>query len=431
MRLLAVAFRHVSTQNIMLHISISRPLQATPRFNNKSLSVGVPSTAKASRSKLAGVYTTNDSLGEQSMSLSLPMGHTTLQPDFNLKLPNGTNGSLSRQHSTTSVRSSSPMPIHHRPHTPVSPVHDKERNWNKPQTPRHKGSSSHLSPHSSMSSNRSSSPMQNRKQVSDSPVDMQGKERYRNSPHPTQPDRLSPHHTRNHSSSSPRAKSPMHRPESPVDIAHERERNWNAPHPKWHDGSSLHTSKENSLSAATIQSSRHLRTKNLHDLTRDSTERLPVHHTSSRNSSPFTLPPEDSSSSLTRTSSIGPDPHPAAPSSPTGRSDFESVATNGSPRRRATPVPKLPSNIHQPNNSQEEDQTTSGKDVPVSTPYGWPVISSDHRQAQATPNSNGHAPTSDFETDGLSLILSESLFLFTSCRCQRNRFEFLQRHPKV
>jgi len=320
------------------------------------------------------------------MSLSLPMGHIKLQPEVDhSRFPNSTNGSLSRQHSITSLRPSSPLPDHHRPHTPVDVVHERERNWNKPRPMQLKRSSSHLSHRSSTPSSRSSSPMQNRDQ---SPVDAQERGMNGNTFHHTRPGSLSPHHARNHSFSlSPRPKSPMHRPESPVDITHERERNWNAPRPRWHDGLLLHTSQESF--DASVQNNGRLRTNSLHNSTHDFGHvdgHLHPHHTPpkltkkppSRPLSP--LPPDKSSPSLTRASSVRTDRDSrpqSTPPSPSGP-----VATNASSRVKVDSV---------------------------TTPYTWPVISSD-RQAQLIPESNGRIHN-DSEAEGLSFIFCRLYFI--------------------
>ena len=375
------------------------------------------------------------------MSLSLPMGHIKLQHDVDLpRLTNGINGSLSRQHSIASLRPSSPLPDHHRPHTPVDVVHERERNWNKPQSVQHKRSSSHLSHHSPTSSIRSSSSMQNRDQDLESPVDTEEREKLWNADH-TRPVSFSP----NLSFSSPRPKSPMHRPESPVDLAHERERNWNAPHPRWHDGLLLHASKESF--DGSVQSDGRLRTNSLQSMNHDSSHphghlhphRTPPNLTRNPPSRPLSpLPPERSGPSINRTSSLRTDrdslshPHSISPSH-SSRPDFSSVSVNGSRRHPATPAGKehkVSSTIATPVPKNqllesEEDYSSLDKAVSMATPYTWPVINSDHRQAQPTPSSNGRILTHGPEADGLSFILVVCILFylipFLFYRCQGDR----------
>lgn len=170
------ACKHTALIVYSFQSNSSSAMQSTPRFNAKDVTSDVPSTVKASHSKLPGefcclrtsklligspVYDKHDSLGEQSMSLSLPVGHINLQPngvDFS-RSTNGANGSLSRPSSVLSLRPSSPMPDHRRPHSPIDAVYERERNWNKPQPVRHERSSSRLSHHSSLTSIRSASPI--------------------------------------------------------------------------------------------------------------------------------------------------------------------------------------------------------------------------------------------------------------------------------
>jgi hypothetical protein len=329
---------------------------------------------------------------------------------------------LSHMHSASSLRPSSPLPGHYRSHTPVDLAHDKERNWNKPQSHRHGTPSPNLSRHSSLSSLGSTSPKHHR------PGDVvHERERNWNSPHPVWYNGSSPRHSRNYSFSSPWLSQEHSRPVTPVDPVHKRERNWNAPHPVGRDSVSPQNSKKSPVSP--LHSDSRVRSNSSsHEFSHANGHHHSPHSTKFQPTRPFSLHlPEKALRMSSPTSSHdytqrGSKAHnalnsPSQVSNSRKKTDISPVTVNGSKGHLVKPartkLPKSPRNVvtnKSVNRSganydnHESDDSTQIQRVPLPSLYAWPALDLGHSDDSSKPVSNGRNQVHDVETDGTPLI---------------------------
>lgn len=377
------------------------------------------------------------------MSLSFPAGHIMLQPASGERSRSSLarHRSLSHMHSAASLRPSSPLPGHYRSQTPVDSIHERERNWNKPQphSHRHDTPSPHLFRHSSLSSIGSTSPIP-RRHGRDSPVDVvHDREKNWNSPNPVWHHDLSPRHARNHSFSSPRSKrlsQEQSRSMTPIDPLHERERNWNAAHPVWHNNVSPPASKK-SPSVSPLHGDNRVSPNSFHDLSHNSGHVNGYAHspqsTKMSSTRPFSLHlPERTLRTLSPTpshdhayrDSIARHALKSPSQIPKLRKkvDMSPIAVNGSRSHPTTPArTKLLKSSRSVSKSKsversttkfdhEESDHTPNQRVPLPSLYEWPALDSEHSEDTSKPVSNGH---NDVETDGTYSISATRFYVLT------------------